>query len=632
MKPQAGAAWTEQDTVVLCEKLNLLTEYVQGHTDQTFDLLRTSVTNVSNLLSLAQRKETKELCAQCVMLIQPIFEKTAQQLRETLRLLADEYIKLPKDADPQLKEALTYWLAAFKTHHHTIRSFITLTAESQYDFSFVLRYMAQVYDVVSAFFMANRFDAAAVPINTKNDGWLKNTARQYAATFNHMGTALSQPSNLVDAMLRMSIVGMLYFQRRGEMASSELHKYLTGVGSLKDFVNPLDQWEYKLMLAAFTVPVIIDPTKYGERMHPVNRAFWRILGAFFWYNLQNRDATNKWPDKDKGMRIALAVTIHEAQQFLSSYFQGKIYEHSDLVLLEKIETYTMGLVKPALVDLALEIIVPLAFMNKWFNKVADLRNEDFAPFSPLLKKLFISNNDPLATEKDAQIWGHIQQIVLHYVCSNVGEFAGKSVAGAFHESLIGGFVSLLQGVGSTIESFLLKDEDVEKEVPGGVPQQNTESGLFSVQSLDMFKKLLVSLFAEQSPERMMVIGFLKNNGYLEECVTDHREINLKIIAMVFFYCTNFRLLTHAQSADLLCQYRDTYQNNVGPFIDIVFAHIKKNAAAAVGGAVGGFAGHIVAQIIYNKYGPFFTPKSNPQGSAATGGTPANQQQPAPSGK
>jgi hypothetical protein len=121
-------------------------------------------------------------------------------------------------------------------------------------------------------------------------------------------------------------------------------------------------------------------------------------------------------------------------------------------------------------------------------------------------------------------------------------------------------------------------------------------------------------------------------GLKDEDEKDHREINFKIIAVVFSYCITARLLTHAQEADLLCQYRDKYQNNMGQFIDIIFAHIKKNAAAAVGGAIGSFAGHIIAHTIYNKYGPFFTPKSNPQGSVAMGGTPANQQQPAPSGK
>ncbi len=595
-----ATSWTEQDTVTLHEKLTLLVEYLKEHSDQSLDQLRPAVTTLARLLNCAQRKQIKELCIECIALIQPVFEKTAQQLKETLHVLADEHIKLPNDATSELKEALIYWLTTFKAHHHTIRSFMLMTSHAQLDFSFVLHYMSQVYDVVSAFFIANRFDASA-PTVTGSGNWFKNTVQRCGNALQHFGSAVSQRSNLVDAMLRMSMVGMLYLHRQGEMATNELHKQLVGFGSFKDFVNPLDQWGYKIILAAFSVPLLINPTNYGERMNPINRAFWRIAGSFFWCQVQdNLGLAAQGNDKNKPIRLALAVTIKEAQQFLGAYFCGKIRQHADLVLLEKIETYTMGLVKPELVDLALEIAIPLLFMNERISGNVHLQKEDFMPFSPMLTQLFIIHDD------NVKVSNYIEQLILHYACSNVGAFIGKSVAGFYNDSLIGGFVSLIKGIGNTIEKYLLQDE-IKDELQGIPLQENTDGGAVSIQSLDLLKKLIASFFTEQSQERILVVGFLKTYGLLDEKVTDNREINYRIILMVFTYCINFHLLTHAQAADLLCKYKENYENNMEPFIDIIFRIAKKNAAASVGGAVGGFLGHIVANRIYEWHRPNVLP-------------------------
>ncbi len=630
--------FTENDLILVIHDLEALIAKLDNNQITTTDpLFKDQAFTLLTLLRYAEQKDSKRLSNECIKIIKPIIKETLAKLQTTLGVLADARIQMAPN-DRLAAEAYDFWIQQIKTYTHTIKSFLDFANTSQLDFSPILTTMSYFYDVASVFFVAHGGGINAIQ-QLPRDGI----------------TRLSTKAFWIDASLRASMAGIALLHRRGEASNQELQKYLLGMGSLADFVDPLGQWEYKIMSIMQVVPLIANPTVFSGRMHPINRAFWRIAGSFFWYRFVVKGANDPlWSNKDAGIHIALTATIREAQQLLSLHLQKAITDNSNPVWLEKIENFSLGLIKPELIDLALEIMVPLIFLQKntYMQNVAVFNARDFMRwdwgFYSELKKRYHPSEYAIDSNQGIKHYVHgtwediaqsnveamaafhawqasqttptpalitlddylnnnkgmyIEYKLIHYLCKNIGSWWGKSVAYELRKPIMRGFTSFVKKVWTGMVNLVAVD-DKKDELLNGIAPESDSATLDLEGQVKLLKMVVTNIFQEQSPERMLCIGFLKNSGYLDNDAVEPLDINYRLIALVLHYCAEAGLLTHTESVKLIEDYMK-YEKNIAPFIDKLFKHIYDNLAGATGGLIGGFLGDRLADILVWNGAPFF---------------------------
>lgn len=589
-------AFTLESLRLLITQFSQLMVYAEQQ-GATHDELAASADLLTKLLKHAANKEMAELCHVCVASIREQMAATFISLNGIIGELANQRIRLPEDADAVIREALDFWLKEFKTHRETLKSFLSMVSTAKVDLSVVLRSMSRIYDFASDFFLFGYHDI-----------WAK--------------------SNLIDAGFRCSMVGVAFAHRRGEAARNEMQQYITGGASLSDFVNPMDAWEYQAMLATTSLIVGLNPKALSPGMHALSKTMWRIIGALAIYHLTNRNDANRalWPKDDEWLRNVLVLSLKTGQLYISSEVMGLVSKHIDPVTLEAIEKYSMGLIKPELIDVALETLFPMLLYtkNRQLNYLADFTTGDFLNYGNFwlnrqLREDFDkaegqagswnlnTNKQKYQNYLNGKLGFYIEYNIAQYLFSSVGTYWGKFIGKRYSAPIQNGVYSGLKRVGQWIAG---SDDDKKSEEPGDVeeaaerlaaerPEQETQFQ----KDLLLLKSLVVSLFEEESQPRMVVISFLKNYGLLAESLQDNKSINFGIISLVLHYVTKIKFLTHTEAAKLLKEYLK-HETKVEPFIDIMIDTIKSNATASVGGILGGVIGAFVGKAVMWNHGPF----------------------------
>lgn len=593
--------------------------YTDGH-----KVLAEKAERLATILSAAKERDSRTLTSECIRLLEPDFEAVTQKLNEAISLLVNARIQLASDADQKLKDALDYWLRRAKSSRKTLNSFLSLAAKVDIDLSFFLHSFSQIYDIASIFLRTNKFD---VHIS------------EHRNMLDPRAVDLSQTDAVVRAVLAfaVSLHTLGDIANRGVEGRKGVEGYLLGEESLERFVNPFDEWESVLpVMITSMLAAQFNPTMYADRMYRVTRAICRITGACFWYGIFESDFVFKdnpgGPLRaNKGLRIAVRETIREAQYFLDGYLEGKVDSSVDPIILEEIEKFSMGLIKPELVGLSLEILVPAIFLNV---KIINFENSDFFPHElgswwpfwwwPLKgRKLDRVDFNALPAEKVCRFYGEYR--LVNYVCTNLGRFWGATLVKELHIPVLSMFAKAAKLTGSAVLSFvdLFYPDDVS--LPDIIDDKLTvnedifddnfsvfdllalgEMRQFAVLTTEKgrawLKKQIVSFFQENSQVRMIGIDLLKGLGKLNVGISDPDplEINYKLIAILLQYLTLYNVFSHSQNAELLEFYLQ-HEKNIEPFIDRLVQEIKDNIAAAAGGYAGSWAGGLVADKIIWDY-------------------------------
>ena len=516
------------------------------------------------------------------------------------------------------------------------------------DLSYLLQGLSNAYEVAEGVFAYMRRDET-ISTTTTSPGFLDYLFNTAMSTL--------KASNVIDICMRTAILGLTAVHRVGEVASGEIQKCILGTGSLSEFVNPFDDPSYALMLLMHSTPILMHPSRerlsiVQRGFLRVSAALlWNYYGQYY-----RGSAWNKWPvnglatnssgdtkvasdgkaatvtqapadtkvaDTDKKtesktgataekkpedpnelLRTALLVTVKELQYFVTEELVNivKCNDHPRdgkpcrrCIALENLEKYSLGIVKPDLVPLAFEMLTTVALFK--VGAVKDVMGTTEAGqyalyyakrgylFDDFLFRTACGNEPGLATSTNdqAKINFYIQYQLVRYLFESVGTFCGKNIV---HNSLYGAVSGITKDIGSLLGRagkfvFDISDED-ERAIVSQYQRYITE-----------MRTVLRTLFCEQSPERVVMVGLLKNMRLLSEDDNDPKKVNFSIIAIVLYYLAQYHFITHVQEAQLYEEY-PKHQDDVMKFLDIVFDMIAKNKESIVGGKVGGMAGSALA--------------------------------------
>jgi hypothetical protein len=641
--------FTEQDIVTIRTKLEAVRQYAYEHRFETtgrFGFLATDTATFIQYLDWAEKKDVRSLSAACIDKTSPLIDDCLATIKTTVAALADERLRVSQAAQPDLVEALEFWMKQFKANTQTLTAFQRVVMLSGIDLSYVMLGMSYAYELAEGYFDYKRFDER----NNTGTGWF--WVDKAVAFFNS--------SNALDLGMRCAMLGLTGVHRVGEVASGEIQKCILGTGSLMDFVNPFNEPSYVMMLLMGSPSVLMHPSQ--QRLTVLQRGILRVSGVLLWNVWRNygkngfanwpikKDATgNKGPNAnsnnvpvDQDVRAlsdffttTLLITIKESQWFLANEAvaavkckdhprDGKPCQHC--IALEKLENYSLGIIKPDLIHLAFELLSTIVLFKSGYTAdvVGDLSAESYAMHyasrgfwlddwmfkhaynKPQARADGTYPEHPTHATKDGKINFYIEYQIVRYLFESVGAFCGKNIVHKpIYATLSGaakGIASLLGTAGKFV--FDISDED-EKAIVSQYQRYITD-----------MRTVLRSLFNEQSPERIMIVGFLKNMRYLTEEDNDPKKVNFSIIAIVLYYLSQYNLITHVQEAQLYEEYFKS-QNDVMKFLDIIFNTIDENKASIVGGIVGGIAGHVLASFVELRYGPLMLKDSAPAPAPAT---------------
>jgi hypothetical protein len=655
------SSFTEKDIVAIRTKLEVIRKYAQEHKDEaagTMTLLAADLTVYIQYLDWAEKKDVRSLAKACVGKISPLIGDCLVALKTTVTALADERLQTSQDAHPELVEALEFWMKQLKGHIHTLSAFQRVVTLSGIDLSYVMQALSYAYELAEGYFEYYRFDAQMC----KPTGWWL------------IDKAVSgvNASNALDLGMRCTMLGLTGIHRIGEVASGEVQKCILGTGSLTSFVNPFEEPTYAMMLLMHSTPILTHPSQ--ERLTVLQRGFFRITGALLWNIYFNRNTAgfSAWPVQGKDnnanagaadnkgaadvkgaaatdakaatpasggasaqqnsgnegskfrdfFTTTLLITIKELQWFVadevSSLTQCKDHPRDGrpcqhCIRLEKLENYSLGILKPDFIHFAFELLTTVALFKAGNIQdfVGHLSAESYAMHYAsrsgigiddwMLKHAYIkpaARDDgsypehPRYRSDDQKISFYLEYQVVRYLFESVGSFCGKNVVHKPIYAAVSGFAKAISTVLGKAGKFMfgISDED-EQAIVSEYHRYITE-----------MRTIIRRLFCEQSPERVMMVGLLKNMRYLHEEDTDPKTVNLLIIGWVLYYLAQYHLITHVQEAQLYEEYYK-HQNDVMKFLDIVFDTLDKNKASITGGKIGGWVGHIVASYVELAYGP-----------------------------
>lgn len=587
IKALTGAGQEEQDfgradIVSFLKKINILIARFEGLSEAiakvpsgehrvVHNVLHEKAAKLVIILKAAQQRDSKTLTRECVELLEQKFAIVLTELSEAISTLGDARIQLACDADQKLKDALDYWRKSLREYRKTITSFLTLKSMASIDLSSILHSFSQIYDISSIFLRANTFQSISM-----------------------LRDPFGVRANPVDTALRAALVGAVCIQTTGDHANQGVQEYLLGTTPLAKFANPLNEWQYLVAMMSGGLQAAHNPTMFSARMHPITRAMCRIVGACFWHGVFESQLifesnSGKPLNTDYGLKIAVVATIKEAQDFLDGYLEDTLRDNVDPIILEDVEQLSMGLIKPDLINLALEIVVPMIFLKKntKIQESLNFQDGDFLSYDVSFCRRLTTylHKDGL---KRADLAGlnqlHAEYLLINYACSNLGRFWGAEITRQLQIPLLGIAAKTANAIGTGIFNlvdFFISDNTDDRAADSLSPIDF----LMSKDGQFLLKHEISSLFQEESDMRDWVIQSLKAYGLLKANVYDPLEINYRLVVLLLHYLTAANIFSHSMNADMLDLYVD-YQRNIGPFIDILIEKIVENLSAALGGLAG----------------------------------------------
>jgi hypothetical protein len=557
------------------------------------DALHLQISNVCRLLRMVLVHDSKGLCSECIAMVHPSIDAVRSKINHVLMVLTNARLHVDQNTDVVLKGAYAFWIKQFTVYQQTIDAFIDLSHKAQIDLSVAIRYMSYFHEITDAFLFAE-----------SRDCWADKTK-------NFVEWALI-PANIFDAFFRGAIFSLGYSHFAGEGARLEVQKYLLGKGTLAEFVNPLNDDIHRLYSLLTTIPFFFSPNSISGRIHPVMRVIGRALcaTALMRFGIGNnvaKEGNNShndfWHPANKYVKIAFAATVKELQFFLSAYLKNKLKTSVDALTLEQMEDASIGLIKPELVDLALNLVISsvLTGSGNVASGIAQLDTQDIIRYDFFfVQKIASIEKEKKCTLDDATKQKlYIKYLLVGYVCQNMGEFWGRVVAEMFKKQLAAALSWVLKNV------WLLLTEEDTTEAMSDVDQEilsMINGGKNNMMAPNDLKWIFNELFQVQSPIRWIAINFLKSYGLLDMSVSDTNptEVNYRLVSLILYFLTDLpsaRVLTHSQAAELLHAYESKYENNIGPFIDLIFEKITERTTTAIGGWLGYFIGARVANSI-----------------------------------
>ncbi len=554
-------------------------------------------------LSSIHYKKNHDLAMLVLAKIKPEFDEVFSYIKESIEVFE---AAIKQETDISTREAYDFWFKTLRRFYRSLLIFDSLQNDASFSstkFSNDLFALVTYgYDIARGFFDLYNLD------NSKN-GSLWGFSGPVAA----------------DWALRSSLATWQFFNSKATFLDGMLLQ--TILGDLK-----IDTYEARqiLIFNVFALSgagvVLLDPTFWNKKPYGLAKAFHKVATAWIYYIAFDSNlfgdgmAFEPWVSgadkldasgrrKDRHIRKALLYAIEEGTTYLSYAIQQQIIYNVNPVTLENVRTYSMGIIRPAMISYALKALIPFIFINDsnlgnppvpMVNQIVSFDRSDLFAFDKgdsLIQNFIDYSKKYNGFIKDEF---YLEAVLFSYIGESVGSFWGRRLAQAYKSHICSAGETILWACGSLFETIGLIDAgwfDEWKSFKDDVAQDFE-------QKIVLIKFFLKHIFDVNSDIRSSIVRTLVNWGDLNEDETNPFEINRKIVLVAVNFLSRWRLLTNYDAA-IIARKFDADSLSLDKVIDNICDAISANIAGLTGESAGGLFGYYGAKWILSHYGSLY---------------------------
>lgn len=546
-------------------------------------------------LSAMHKKQSNQIAMLVLANIKSDFDKTFEYLKESVthfeKALAKEY-------DIPVKEAYEFWLKTLKKFHRSLWVFDSLRSGASFESTKLSHHLFTMvthgYDIAQGFFDLYKID-------------------------NNIGR-FSGPV-AADWALSASLATWHFFNMKADFTNRLLLQ--TILGDLKvDTFEARQLLLYNAMILPSVIPVLLDPGFWNKKPYGLAKVFHKLSTAWIYYlvvdsNLFGENGQTQWwtaqRPGDRHLKRALLYAVNEGTHYLSRFIQQRIVYNTNPRTLENARFYSMGIIRPAMIEHVLKSLVPFVFLQDSHlgnppipglqNIVNFNRNDLFSRDFLLGRSIFGYGITPGAAayqgfEKDEFF---IEYVLASYIGQSFGGFWGRKIVQGYKSQLYSLGEQATSALGSVLETVGLMSRS---QIQAVKDFKNDLSEEFEY-DLVALKFLLRGVFESNSSFRNVIIPLLTNRGYLDEGETNPIEINRVLVYFVVDFLAQWKLLTYYDAARIAHRF-DNDVHSTEKVVDNIINAVLSNLAGAAGEYTGSLAGQLFGEWVICKTGPLYS--------------------------
>lgn len=629
--------FTEQDVLDFCKVLSKLFD------SNIFKVLKTDSEDLAKLkeevenkvgifldiLTAISHENKQELMLCYITYITPQFDLAFDALKEARKTFEKEvkvHISDQAEAGAGVQEkelsqkSYLFWLKEIKKNQRTLMAFSTLKNAATSSFSGT----EKLFEI-----MAYAYDAAHCMFDFYKDDMARKYPNEWLGGLSHQDVLIPRS---MDWAFRSGFAFWSFMVQRPNITGGLLYNSIMGNMPL-NVIDLKQTTIFNLMAMPLASAAFISPSFGNWQLPKLAKSFGNIAGAWFYYHLVYcqlfgaESGDPLWPANNIHIKKSIYNCLMDVELELSKKFSSIVRAYSDPVVVEDIENYTLGIVKPEMIGVFLAAITPVILFkneNLYFNLPTNkFIGGDDKFFETLVGKGIVENckaynESEIKPEDKVSLEAYYLEATLVYYISSC---IGKTVGTAFVKKYQGPMVKAASFVGEKCLNGLAKLNIISEDTAQFFSAFKDEFTEGIEENIMIFKMLFKEIFAQNSQIKYMLLNVLINRGDVSlSCRPTEEEINKKVAYFVLHVCAKNEWISYLDAAKISRKFIKKQQFDDEIIDELVLALKNNLIASLVGGTLGQWTAYWGARTLWNHYGPMYPKIKNwmnqPAASAA----------------
>lgn len=603
---------------------------------------------LSDILSSVLNGNTKDLILCYVTYLEPEFNATVEILKKAQKAFELEVKAYIADHSGNIFEnekdligtdaqkAYIFWFKDIKKCQRTMLVYSTLKGSSSsctQGTENLFKTVAYAYDIASCFYGFYKKDRDKeyalwenandkVKHNTpllekeQRDILIENTQRDVCKVLNWRNQVLIPKA--VDWGISSGMALWHFFLNSPNITNGLLLQPMLGNMPL-NMIDVKQTAILNFMAAPYAFRILLDPSSSNWQAPKWANALGKVAGAWAYYHVfygrlfgNNHDA--HWDANYPHIKDSTYNALIEVEKIVSRSFSAAIRRNTNPELVEKIENWSLGVIKPEMIEYFAAEMIPLILFNQVkLGEKSAFPNKDY--YSNLIfgtcddnflksraSATHISEYDSFSDDQKHEVSlksYYVEACISYYIASSVG----KTLGVAFARRMQGPSLNFATYAGGKCLDGLAYLHIIGKDTREMFTALNEELIEGFEENIMILKMLLKTGFAPNSPFRMMLVKHLKDRGDIAvDKNSSEEKINGELLYFLLKQCAQRELITHLEAAEINKCYLSTQQFDDELIEKIVLA-IKKNILAPVGGTIGSWVATYALKLFTRYNGP-----------------------------
>ncbi|MFA6535471.1 MAG: hypothetical protein WCS92_04390 [Candidatus Babeliales bacterium] len=584
---------------------------------------------LNDILSSILKNKQKDLILCYVAYLEPSFNETNDFLKSTQKVFEAEvksYIanqsgnvfENEKDllATDTKQKAYIFWFKEIKKCQRTMLVFSTLknsSASCVDGTEKLFETVAYAYDIASCFYdfykqdrdeeyalWENAHDKVKhnTPLleNEQRDILTENRERDVCKVLNWRNQVLIPKA--VDWGISSGMALWFFFLNRPNVTGNLLLQPILGNMPL-NMVDVKQTTILNFMAAPYAFRILLDPSSSNWQPPKLVNSLGKVAGAWTYYHifygkLFENDHSDVWDADYHHIKDSTYDLLIEVEKIISKSFTSVVRRNADPELVEKIEHWSLGVVKPEMIGYFAESMIPLLlFSQDELNGSTRISRASKAVFGTCdldflrSNANYVSEYEKFGEKKRGGVTlkeYYVEACISYYIASCVGKTLGAALA----RRVQGPCLNFATYAGGKFLDGLTKIHLIGKDTRELFTSLNEEFVEGFEENIMLFKLLFKEGFSSNSPFRNMLVYHLKKRGDIAVGKNSSEEkINGELLHFVLKQCEQHDLITYLDAATIT-KYYLIKQEFDDELIEKIISAIKKNMLAFVGAPAGGW--------------------------------------------